>query len=54
MKKTKVIGTIGEKNNDIKTLEEMISLGVDVFRINLSYIGFDLCNKIIKNIELIL
>ncbi|MBQ8892128.1 MAG: pyruvate kinase [Bacilli bacterium] len=52
MKKTKIIGTIGDKNNDVKTLEEMINLGVDVFRINLSYIDLDLCDTLIKNIRL--
>ncbi len=37
MKKTKVVASLGEKN--ISLIEEMIHLGVDVFRINLSYVS---------------
>ena len=51
MKKTKIIATIANLNNDLKTIEEMIKNGVDVFRINLSYVSLDLCKDLIYKIK---
>ena len=51
MKKTKIIATIGENNNSVNYISDMIKEGVDVFRINLSYVSLDLCDNIIANIK---
>ena len=47
MRKTKIIATIGELNNSSEKILEMINSGVDVFRINLSYVDLDLCDELI-------
>ena len=49
MKKTKIVATIN--NNDLNIIDEMINNGVDVFRINLSYIDLDLCDELIDNVR---
>ena len=51
MKKTKIIATIGEQTSDIKTICEMINLGVDVFRIHLGTTSLKLCDNYIDNIR---
>ena len=40
MRKTKIVATLGSNNADIL---EMINLGVNVFRINLSYTSREEC-----------
>lgn len=51
MKKTKIIATIKDNCNDIKIIEEMIKEGVDVFRINLSYVDLNTCDSLIDKIR---
>lgn len=51
MKKTKIVASLGIQSNDSKTISEMIELGVDVFRINLSYTSFVECDDLIKKIR---
>ncbi|MBR3661535.1 MAG: pyruvate kinase [Bacilli bacterium] len=50
MKKTKIIATINELATK-EILFNMIEEGVDVFRINLSYISLDVCDSLIDNIR---
>ena len=40
-KKTKIVATLGPATNDVKTLEEMMDIGVNVFRINFSHAIYD-------------
>ena len=54
MKKTKIVASLGSKSMDLEIIKEMALSGVDVFRINLSYLSFSECDKfieMIKNIE---
>ena len=51
MKKTKIVATLANQSDDIKLIEEMIKNGVDVFRINLTYIDKDTSDSLIKKIR---
>ncbi len=52
MKKTKIVATISKNTNELKILEEMIKLGVNVFRINLGTTKLKECDEYIENIRL--
>ena len=52
MKKTKIIATINELATK-ENLLNMIKEGVDVFRINLSYVPLDVCDTLIDDIRAI-
>ena len=54
MKKTKIVASLGLKSMNEEIIKEMALSGVDVFRVNLSYISFSDCDKFIdmvKNVE---
>ena len=51
MRKTKIIATVGNENNDSKIIENMIIEGVDVFRINLSYVDLEIGSELISKIR---
>jgi len=51
MKKTKIVATLGYKTNDLDIIEEMAKNGVDVFRINLTYVDRELCDILIDKIR---
>ena len=52
MKKTKIIATIKEENNNVENLKKMIEKGVDVFCINLSDTELEICDSLIEKIRL--
>lgn len=49
-KKTKIVATLGPATNDPKTIEEMMEIGVNVFRINFSHAVYD---DVIEKIRII-
>lgn len=51
MKKTKTIITIGPSSQDIDVLRQMILVGADVVRINLSHADKAFCDDIIKKVR---
>lgn len=51
MKKTKIVATLGLKNNRKEDIEKMIINGVDVFRIDLGCISYQESDELIKNIR---
>lgn len=53
MNRTKIIATVGPLTYKRELLEELISSGVDVIRLNMCYSDYDFCKHIIENIKLI-
>lgn len=51
MRKTKIIASLGPNSQDYNDIFQMINLGVDVFRINLSHTKFQECDLLIENIQ---
>lgn len=51
MARTKTIATLGPATADIATIERMILLGVNVFRLNFSHGDHDFHAKLIKNVR---
>ena len=51
MKKTKVMATIGPSSKDEIVLEEMISNGMNVARLNMKYSTIEFCTDIIDKIR---
>lgn len=51
MKKTKMVVSLGPSTNDFNKILELASMGVDAFRINLSYASYDECDDLIKKIR---
>lgn len=51
MKKTKIVATIGPQTKDIKTIQEMIRLGVNVFRIYLGSTSLEQSTEFIQKIR---
>lgn len=50
-KKTKIVATLGPSTNDKKILEEMMDVGVNVFRINFSHAIYENVRQIVKDIR---
>ena len=50
-RKTKIIATLGPSCDNEKSIEKLISAGVNVFRINLSHISTEAIEKYIKMIQ---
>lgn len=50
-KKTKIVATLGPATNDKKILEEMMDVGVNVFRINFSHADYDNVREKVKEIR---
>ena len=50
-KKTKIVATLGPSTSDVKVLEEMMDVGVNVFRINFSHANYDDVRKKVKEIR---
>ena len=50
-KKTKIVATLGPATNDIAVLEEMMDVGVNVFRINFSHANYDDVREKVKQIR---
>lgn len=48
---TKVVATVGPASSDIKTLEQLIAAGVDVFRLNFSHGSHEDHKRAIQNIQ---
>ncbi len=48
MNKTKIIATIGPSSNKMEVLEELVSNGVDVIRLNMSYSDYGFCRDVIE------
>ncbi|MCI9585937.1 MAG: pyruvate kinase [Bacilli bacterium] len=53
MNRTKIIATVGPLTYKRELLEELVSSGVDVIRLNMSYSDHEFCSHIIENIKLI-
>ncbi len=51
MKKTKIVASLGKDTKDLDVILEMAKKGVDVFRINLSYVNFTECDDLIAKIK---
>ena len=51
MNKTKMIGTLGPSSNTYEVIRDMITSGIDVVRINMSYAGFDFARDAILNVR---
>lgn len=51
MKKTKIVASLGPSSNSFEKILEMASMGVDVFRINLSHTSFNECDELIKKVR---
>ena len=51
MARTKIIATLGPATANIATIERMILLGVNVFRLNFSHGDHDFHAKLIKNVR---
>ena len=50
-KKTKIVATLGPSTDDKKILEEMMDVGVNVFRINFSHAIYENVRKTVKQIR---
>ncbi|NNC69890.1 MAG: pyruvate kinase [Flavobacteriaceae bacterium] len=50
-KKTKIVATLGPATNDVAVLEEMMDVGVNVFRINFSHANYDDVREKVKQIR---
>jgi pyruvate kinase len=46
-----MIGTIGPLSSKVEVLKEIISSGIDVIRINMSYAKFDFAREVILNVR---
>ena len=51
MNKTKMIGTLGPSSNTYEVIRDMITSGIDVVRINMSYASFDFARDAILNVR---
>lgn len=51
LNKTKIVATLGPASNSAEVIEDMIKMGVDVFRINFSHVDYDAVKNTIDNIH---